>query len=1200
MISSSANGTTWTAPDVVDDTGALGHQLMPALTFGAGKLSLVFYDFREDKSQLFQQYVDETSILNGTSGQPYRHTTDVWLAQADSAAHPAFTSVQLSEYAFGVSSGSPQSEQLTFNPPNLPLFRQGQVPFIGDYIDVTASPSIKLDPSGVWTFNTNSTDSGTGYAVWTDNRNVRAGPGGSMTEYTPPDSTSRGTQSIYDPTQSLPQCVPSLTGTRNQDIFGARFDQGLFATALGNNKPLSLTVQRGFALLIANSTTVTRSYKLTINNQPLVGAVSFRQFGAPLETLDVAIPRFSTVARTVYATSSNPNEKIVVDVSEITAPGGVPVGGGLHSNILINADPSNPAIENPAIENPAIENPSILSAEAYNPVMNPAIENPAIENPAIENPAIENPAIENITEANKSIVNPAIENPAIENPAIENPAIENPAIENLSLTNASITDTTWELTNNGNTTAVYGVKLLLNKLVPNGIFTQLIVHKNYTTPSTGSTDCELKVQLHSNVLVNITSPQFSAQNPAAPAIENPAIENPAIENPAIENATVALAPGETAFVTVRVVDPDITDLVTFEPAAAVTPAAVAQSVNTEEIAALPPGAPPPPPPATVSTTIAVPELEDAIFLTGNYGQQLYASVPGTWSIVAGALPTGVNLAPTGLFSGAPTTPGTFQFTVQFTTSGVPAQSVQRSFTVSIAEPLAIVTAVLPDGVTGFAYSASVVAAGGVDPKTWSITSGILPAGLQLDAATGTIFGTPTQTGTFPITVQVQDAALTPSVTSASFTLVIADLADFERTWVGANTDWNDPANWSPNGVPGPGDDVILIGASAHPVLSSDISIQSLVLLDGASIDTGGFTITVSGSVQAGHTITGSGSLLMIGSNVTLSGDVSGLHIAPGATVELLGPNTVHVSGDLVLEGGLDLGGLSLIVDGTLVVPSGLAVTPSIVGAGATITVGGLDVDGLVLDNAHLVMTDGQFVQFDNVQFLNFPPQVTQLAISDPGEPLPWTFNNVSFFNEPTSGEYFLATDSLADPNVFTVHLVNAVAANGPSHTAPVNGAVVNWATQLADLEITKQDSADPIPVNGALTYTLGVTNHGPDTAVDVQVVDTLPAAVSFVSASAGCNEASGIVTCSLGDLVSGASAGATIAVQPTASGILQNTASTFSSTADQSLANNVATELTTVTPAASTADLSLTKTHTGTPVVGTQFSYVLTVTNDGP
>ena len=812
------------------------------------------------------------------------------------------------------------------------MFRKGAVPFIGDYIDLTMFPTIKQNTTGAWVFNTEPSDTSGGYAVWTDNRNVRPAPlsglpigsDGQPIDYTPPEFATRPATSRVIPGATLPQCNATLTGTRNQDIFGARFDQGLFAAALGNAKRLG-TVQRGFALLLENTTTVTRSYRLTILGHPDGGEASFRQFGPPVMELDVAIPRLSSAARTLYAASTNPLASIVVDVSEIVAPGGALVSGGLHSSILINADRSTPAIENPAIENPAIENKDIAAVEVYNPRINPAIENPAIENSAIRTPAIENPAIENVTIANKAILTPAIENPAIENPAIENKAMENPAIENFSLANGSISDTTWELTNDGNTTAVYAVKLLLNQAVPNGILTQLIVHQNYTTPA-AAPDCELKVQLHSNVLVNITSPSFSFQNPAQPAIENSAVKAPAIENPAIENATIALAPGETAFVTVRAFDPDKNDQITFEPAAAVTPAAVAQSVNTEVVAELPPGAPPPTPPAAVSTTIAVPELDDALFLSGNYGEQLYASVDGTWSIVAGALPIGVTLAPTGVFSGVPTTPGVYSFTVQFTTSSVPAQSVTRDFTVNIAEPLGIVTSALPEGVTSYAYAAALNAIGGVDPKRWTITSGALPAGLALNQSTGVIAGTPLASGPFTFTVQVQDSASTQASASALLSLTVSDPADFERTWVGASNDWNDPANWSPNGVPGPGDDVLLVGPSVFVLLTTDISVRSLVLLDGATIDSNGHTITVNGSVQAGHTIEGTGTVVMTGTG-TLSGEVPNLEIAAGASVTLIG--SVHVTGDLTLRSGLALAGYDLQVDGLLVVPSGLPVVPGI-------------------------------------------------------------------------------------------------------------------------------------------------------------------------------------------------------------------------------------------------------------------------------
>lgn len=47
-----------------------------------------------------------------------------------------------------------------------------------------------------------------------------------------------------------------------------------------------------------------------------------------------------------------------------------------------------------------------------------------------------------------------------------------------------------------------------------------------------------------------------------------------------------------------------------------------------------------------------------------------------------------------------------------------------------------------------------------------------------------------------------------------------------------------------------------------------------------------------------------------------------------------------------------------------------------------------------------------------------------------------------------------------------------------------------------DLGITKSNSPDPVIAGNMLTYTIVVTNSGPDTAVNVQVVDTLPAGVT--------------------------------------------------------------------------------------------------------
>jgi uncharacterized repeat protein (TIGR01451 family) len=80
------------------------------------------------------------------------------------------------------------------------------------------------------------------------------------------------------------------------------------------------------------------------------------------------------------------------------------------------------------------------------------------------------------------------------------------------------------------------------------------------------------------------------------------------------------------------------------------------------------------------------------------------------------------------------------------------------------------------------------------------------------------------------------------------------------------------------------------------------------------------------------------------------------------------------------------------------------------------------------------------------------------------------------------------------------------------------------AAVQADLELAKSDSPDPVAAGTQLTYELTVTNNGPDTSPSFELVDTLPAGVSFVSASANCVHAAGVVTCTGNNLANGANA----------------------------------------------------------------------------
>ena len=140
------------------------------------------------------------------------------------------------------------------------------------------------------------------------------------------------------------------------------------------------------------------------------------------------------------------------------------------------------------------------------------------------------------------------------------------------------------------------------------------------------------------------------------------------------------------------------------------------------------------------------------------------------------------------------------------------------------------------------------------------------------------------------------------------------------------------------------------------------------------------------------------------------------------------------------------------------------------------------------------------------------------------------------------------------------------------------GAFRFTTCNATDLSISKTDSPDPVAAGQPLTYTLNVTNNGPNTANGVVVTDVLPAGVTFLSSSVPCTNASGTLTCPLGNLLPGQSVQFTIQVRVPANapaGTLTNTATVAATNqSDPNPGNNTATATTTVQ---TSADLSVTK-----------------------
>jgi uncharacterized repeat protein (TIGR01451 family) len=161
----------------------------------------------------------------------------------------------------------------------------------------------------------------------------------------------------------------------------------------------------------------------------------------------------------------------------------------------------------------------------------------------------------------------------------------------------------------------------------------------------------------------------------------------------------------------------------------------------------------------------------------------------------------------------------------------------------------------------------------------------------------------------------------------------------------------------------------------------------------------------------------------------------------------------------------------------------------------------------------------------------------------------------------------------------------------------------------ADLSVTKVDTPDPVTGGATLTYTITVTNAGPDAASTVAWSDTLPAGTTYDSLSfpAGwsCTTpavgAAGTVTCGVATLPVGSAVFTlTVAVDPAvaAGTVLSNTATVTSTTTDPSPGDLSATATTTV---AASADLSVTKDDAADPVFpGGNVVYTITVANAGP
>ncbi len=191
-----------------------------------------------------------------------------------------------------------------------------------------------------------------------------------------------------------------------------------------------------------------------------------------------------------------------------------------------------------------------------------------------------------------------------------------------------------------------------------------------------------------------------------------------------------------------------------------------------------------------------PETLPASAIGQSYSQTMTASGgtgPYSFVVSGGTLPTGLTLSADGLLSGTTTEAGTFNFGIKVTDAG--GCTTTHAYSVPVCAAITVNPAFLPVGRPDKPYNPiTFTATGSNGPYSFAL-NGTLPAGMSFN--TDTLSGTPTQTGTFPLTLTVTGTE--GCGTTRAYTLIIsrrAAKADFDgdgktdlSVWRGANGNW---------------------------------------------------------------------------------------------------------------------------------------------------------------------------------------------------------------------------------------------------------------------------------------------------------------------------------------------------------------------------------------------------------------------------
>jgi len=375
--------------------------------------------------------------------------------------------------------------------------------------------------------------------------------------------------------------------TKDFDIYGALIENQAMAYSNNPNKTLG-SIQRSYSIVAENASTLTKTFRLQIVNQPagfpaearaswdqLPLNPSFPDFATtpPNESETIHVGPFSSEATALFVYSTADVNPVSVDVFEVLADSPdvfinrITVNGAVESGPFLNADGSfndfeihnpvvytpdefNPDEFNPDEYNPDEFNPDLYTPDEYNPdEFNPDEFNPDEFNPDEFNPDEFNPDEFNPDEFNPDEFNPDEFNSPLTDPSkLDNPEIPDPELGDIEGLVVKL-DINYGVQNVGNTITPYTVDFAVTDpvviaLLESGeLVTQLIAWQDKKIDD-----------------VQFCAPRIISENRVVAAVNNPdltTLQIPDIENNRLGILTYVIGPGDVLQNTLRFIAPKV-------------------------------------------------------------------------------------------------------------------------------------------------------------------------------------------------------------------------------------------------------------------------------------------------------------------------------------------------------------------------------------------------------------------------------------------------------------------------------------------------------------------------------------------------------------------------------------------------------------------------------------------------------------------